>query len=62
MISQGDELEIENLRQQIADDSVIVHDRTTGKDFTCHLSLSEEEKAVVLAGGRLRWVRSQAAK
>jgi aconitate hydratase len=62
MISQGDELEIDDLRNQIAADKVTVHDRTTGKDFTCHLSLTQEEKEVVLAGGRLRYVRSKAAE
>ena len=62
LVSQGDELEIDDLRSQIAADKVVVHDRTSGADFTCHLSLTPEEKDVVLAGGRLRFVRDKAAE
>ena len=60
MINQGDELEIENLRDQIETDSVTVRNLTAGKDFKCHLSLTQEEKEVILAGGRLRYVKSKA--
>ena len=60
MINQGDELEIENLRDQIGTDSVTVRNLTAGKDFKCHLSFTQEEKEVILAGGRLRYVKSKA--
>ena len=60
MINQGDELEIENLRDQIETDSVTVRNLTAGKDFKCHLSFTQEEKEVILAGGRLRYVKSKA--
>ena len=60
MINQGDELEINNLREQIAEDKVTVRNLANGREFTCHLSLTPEEKDVVLAGGRLRYVRAMA--
>lgn len=53
-ITQGDELEITNLREKIATGQVLsVRNNTTGYLFDVKCSLSERQKQIILAGGAL---------
>ncbi|MFZ5985842.1 MAG: aconitate hydratase [Bacillota bacterium] len=59
-IDMGDELLIENAREQIKGGSkVIVRNITKNKDIKVNVSLSERQVEMVLAGGLLNYTRQQ---
>lgn len=58
-VALHDELDIERFPEQIQSGRVWVCDRTQGFRFLCELGLSPSETAVVLAGGRLNYLRAQ---
>ena len=58
-VSQGDELEISNLLDQIPTRSVEIKDVTAGFTFRTKLDLSDNEVEVVLCGGQLRYLKKQ---
>jgi aconitate hydratase len=58
-ISQGDELEIDAVRRAIQEsDSVRIRNRTQGYEFEARHGLSPQQAKIVLAGGRLSYVKS----
>ena len=58
-IVQGDELESVGVRRAIQDgDSVRVRNRTQGYEFEARHGLSPQQAKIVLAGGRLSYVKS----
>ncbi len=58
-IDQGDEIEIDAVRHAIQNgDSVRVHNRTQGYEFEARHGLSPQQAKIVLAGGRLSYVKS----
>ena len=58
-IAQGDEVEIEAVRDAIeASDTVRVRNRTQGYEFEARHGLSTQQAKIVLAGGRLSYVKS----
>lgn len=58
-VDQMDELEIENLRDQIAERKVEVRDKTKGFTFRAKLELSDSELDVILCGGQLRYLKKE---
>ncbi|MBQ7974920.1 MAG: aconitate hydratase [Clostridia bacterium] len=57
-ISQGDELEIENITGQISSgDTVVVTNKTTGAQIKTTVSLSERQRAMLIAGGLLNYTK-----
>lgn len=58
-IEQMDELEIENLRDQMAERKVVIRDNTRGISFTAKLDLSDSELEVILCGGQLRYLKKE---
>lgn len=61
-IDQGDELEMENLLEQIPTRTVLVKDKTKNFEFRVKLDLTDNEVAVVLSGGQLRYLKKQIAE
>lgn len=61
-IDQMDELEIDGLRDQIAERRVLVKDRTRGFSFEAVLDLSDSELEVILCGGQLRYLKEELKK
>jgi aconitate hydratase len=58
-IDPGDEIEIDAVRHAIQNgDSVRVRNRTRGYDFEARHGLSPQQAKIVLAGGRLSYVKS----
>jgi aconitate hydratase len=58
-LAQGDELEIDDVRNAICDgDAVRVHNCTQGYEFEARHGLSAHQAKIVLAGGRLSYVKS----
>ena len=58
-IAQGDELEIDGVRDAVEDgDSVRIRNRTQGYEFEARHGLSPQQAKIVLAGGRLSYVKS----
>lgn len=58
LISQGDELSFESLREAVkSSDTVIIKDKTSGAEITLNIELSEREREVILAGGLLDYTR-----
>ncbi len=57
-VEMGDELQIEQFPTQIQAKRVLVQDRTKGFTFECDVELSDAEIEVILAGGRLRYVKA----
>jgi len=58
-IAQGDELEIDAVRSAIQDgENVRVRNRTQGYEFEARHGLSPQQAKIVLAGGRLSYVKS----
>jgi aconitate hydratase len=58
-IIQGDELEIDAVRNAIRDtDSLRIRNRTQGYEFEARHGLSPQQAKIVLAGGRLSYVKS----
>jgi len=59
-LQAGDDLRFPHLRQQLqAGGEVGVQNLTQGYEFTCTHDLTEEEVAIVLAGGKLNYVRER---
>lgn len=58
-LDMADELEIRDFPLQIKAKAVKVYDRTKDCAFVCKLDLSDSEIAVILAGGQLKYLRSQ---
>ena len=57
-ISQGDELEIADITGQIkSGDTVVVTNKTTGAEIRTTVSLSERQRAMLLAGGLLNYTK-----
>ena len=61
-IDQMDDLEIDGLRDQIAERRVLVKDRTRGFSFEAVLDLSDSELEVILCGGQLRYLKEELKK
>lgn len=61
-IDQMDELEIDGLRDQIAERRVLVMDKTKGFSFETVLDLSDSELEVILCGGQLRYLKEELKK
>ncbi len=61
-IEQGDELEITGLLDQIPTRTVEVKDVTRDFTFKTRLDLTDNEVAVVLCGGQLRYLKKQLAE
>lgn len=61
-IDQMDELEIDGLRDQIAERRVLIKDRTRGFSFKVVLDLSDSELEVILCGGQLRYLKEELKK
>ena len=57
-VEQGDELQIEQFPTQIQAKRVLVQDKTKGFTFECDVELSDADIEVILAGGRLRYVKA----
>lgn len=58
-ISEGDDLEISQLLDQIPTRRVKVKDVTKGFEFEVNLDLTDNEVQVVLSGGQLRYLKNQ---
>ncbi len=59
-ISQGDELVIENVRDQIKNgNEITVLNKTTGKSFTALLTVSDRQKDMLYAGGLLNYTKEK---
>lgn len=58
-IDQMDELEIDGLRDQIAERRVVIKDNTKGLTFAARLELSDSELEVILCGGQLRYLKNE---
>ena len=56
-ISLGDRLEIDSLPDQIVKRRVLIYNRTKGISFSVRLELSDTEVAIILAGGRLPYIK-----
>ncbi|HWQ59427.1 MAG TPA: aconitate hydratase, partial [Clostridia bacterium] len=60
-INAGDRLEIDGLPEQLLRGSVVVRDTDTNAVIRARLELSEEEKAILLRGGKLAFMKNQLA-
>lgn len=59
-IDNGDELVLENARNQIKKgDMLVIRNRTTGRDMKVKVSLSERQVEMILAGGLLNYTKVQ---
>ncbi|MGQ9581908.1 MAG: aconitate hydratase [Thermoplasmatota archaeon] len=59
-VEQGDELEIPSVREVLrAGKPMLVRDRTRGFEFEVKYELTERQKAIVLAGGTLSFIKSR---
>ena len=57
-ISQGDELSMPNIKNEIlADKPVILQNLTTGESYELKYELSKRQKDIILAGGLLNYTR-----
>lgn len=61
-VDLGDVLEFRRLTEQLPERRVTVHNATKHFDFDVLLDLTENELEVVLAGGRLRFLKKQLAE
>ncbi len=61
-IDQMDDLEIDDLRDQIAKRRVLIRDKTRGFSFEAVLELSDSELEVILCGGQLRYLKEELKK
>lgn len=60
-VSQGDELIVENIREQImSGNPIVVTNKTTGKKFNVIAPLTPRQREIVLAGGTLAYARQAA--
>jgi aconitate hydratase len=59
-ISQGDELEISNIRKTIEQgDALMIKNKTNGAEILIEYNLSDRQKKILLAGGTLSFMKSQ---
>ena len=58
-LSLGDELVIENAPAQIEKDKITVKNLTTGKVYNMSSDLSELEKKMILAGGKINMIKGE---
>ena len=61
-ISQGDQLEIPDIRTIIEKgEPLMVHNKTNGASFEVEYALSDRQKKILLAGGTLSYMKEQSA-
>ncbi len=58
-LNLGDQLVIENAPAQIEQEELVVKNKTTGKEYVMLPGLSELEKTMILAGGKINMIKSQ---
>jgi aconitate hydratase len=58
-ISQGDVFEVKNLREQVKSRRIVFHDATCNLEIPVVLELSDREVTIILAGGKLSYVRDK---
>jgi len=58
LLNTGNELVIENARTQLDSECIIVKDAYSGAEFKTEHSLSELEKQMILAGGKINLIKS----
>jgi aconitate hydratase len=59
-ISQGDELELPDVRDIIKQGgSLIVENKTNGEKFEVEYNLSDRQKKIILAGGTLAYMKGK---
>ena len=59
LISQGDEIVINDVISQIkSGNTVKVMNKTTGKEFITNISLSDRQRGMLIAGGLLNYTRT----
>ena len=58
-IALNDELAIENAAAQIENDVITVKDLTSGKEFKMIPGLSDLEKKMILAGGKINMIKGE---
>lgn len=58
-IGQGDALEVKDLRGQVKNGSVVIRNKTRGIDIRTKAVLSDREVLIILAGGKLPYVREK---
>ena len=55
-ISQGDEIELKDIRQSVENSAqAVLIDKTNGKEFALHTDFSAREIGILLAGGKLNY-------
>ena len=61
-INEGDELQIDNLRQAVesGSDEIKIVNKTSSSEFVGKLELSKRDREVLLAGGLLSYVSKKA--
>ncbi|HHW48100.1 MAG TPA: aconitate hydratase [Clostridiaceae bacterium] len=59
-IENGDELLLDNAREQIkSGNELVIHNKTKNKDIKVRVTLSERQVEIILAGGLLNYTRKQ---
>ncbi len=58
-IAQGDILEIDDLPAQVTARRVVIRNKTAGRDIPAKLEISDREATILLAGGKLTYVRDK---
>lgn len=60
-IQEFDELVIENVIEQVKGNTVIVKNKTQGTEYEMSLDVSERERQMLLAGGKINLIKQQNA-
>ena len=55
-------LRIENARQAVEEDNIIVKNLDTGKEYKIYGNFTPEERAILLAGGKINMIKEAAGK
>lgn len=58
-IEQGDALEVVNLREQVKNRRIVILNKTRNMEIPGKLELSDRELTIILAGGKLTYVRDK---
>jgi len=58
-IKEGDRLIIKNAREQVLADEIVVENPNSGEKYRTLSSFSDQEKAMILAGGKINMIREQ---
>ena len=58
-IEQGELLEADSLREQLKARRIVLRNRTKGTEIPALLQLSDRETIILLAGGKLTYVRDK---